>query len=311
MDVGTEFFEEARESYKLEKNCHILTSLLERDCKYAALANSLDYIWKTSYDNGRFHLFYGILYHRCKHTCVVVLCSVMLINTILLECHDNIYSGSLSEERTMERIKTCAWWPSWRKDVVEYCHSGDRCQKANKATGKRFDFMIHILEPRTPWEVFHMDWVTPLPPGGDKRYNSCLVIVDRYSKTPIFLPCHKDDTTMDTALLIWNGVISHTGLFKNIISDRDPKFKSAIWTNLHMLLGTKLSFSTGYHPQTDGLAGRMIQTLEEMIRIFCAYGLKFKDSDGFTHDWCTLIPALELAYKTSIHSQTVKTPAML
>ncbi|MBW0529627.1 hypothetical protein O181_069342 [Austropuccinia psidii MF-1] len=55
----------------------------------------------------------------------------------------------------------------------------------------------------------------------------------------------------------------------------------------------------------------MIQTLEDMIRRFCAYGLEFKDSDGFTHNWCTLIPALELAYKTSIPSSTGKTPAML
>ncbi|MBW0526593.1 hypothetical protein O181_066308 [Austropuccinia psidii MF-1] len=55
----------------------------------------------------------------------------------------------------------------------------------------------------------------------------------------------------------------------------------------------------------------MIQTLEDMIRRFCAYGLEFKDFDGVTHDWYTLIPALELAYKTSIHSSTGKTPAML
>ncbi|MBW0566950.1 hypothetical protein O181_106665 [Austropuccinia psidii MF-1] len=156
-----------------------------------------------------------------------------------------------------------------------------------------------------------MDWVTVLPPSGDKSYNSCLVIVDRYSKTPIFLPCHKDDTAMDTALLLWGRVISHTGLFKNIISDRDPKSTSALWTNLHRSFGTKLSFSTAYHPQTDGLAERMIQTLEDMIRRFCAYGLELKDSDGFTHDWCTLIAALELAYKTSVHSSTGQTPAML
>ncbi|MBW0553483.1 hypothetical protein O181_093198 [Austropuccinia psidii MF-1] len=55
----------------------------------------------------------------------------------------------------------------------------------------------------------------------------------------------------------------------------------------------------------------MIHTLEDMIRRFCAHGLEFKDSDGFTHDWCTLIPAFELAYKTSIHASTGKTPAML
>ncbi|MBW0561596.1 hypothetical protein O181_101311 [Austropuccinia psidii MF-1] len=99
-----------------------------------------------------------------------------------------------------------------------------------------------------------MNWVTASPPGGDKIYNACLVIFDRYSKTPIFLPCHKDDTAMYTALLIWNRVKSHTGLFKNIISDREPKFTSALWTNSHKLLGTNVSFSTAYHPQTDGLA---------------------------------------------------------
>ncbi|MBW0527625.1 hypothetical protein O181_067340 [Austropuccinia psidii MF-1] len=110
--------------------------------------------------------------------------------------------------------------------------------------------------------------------------------------------------------MTWNKVISHTGLFQNIISDRDPKSTSALWTSLHNLFGTKLSLSTAYHLQTDGLAERMIQTLEDMIRRLCAYGLEFKDYDGFTHDWCTLIPALELAYKISIHSSTGKTSAM-
>ncbi|MBW0588451.1 hypothetical protein O181_128166 [Austropuccinia psidii MF-1] len=256
-DVGAEFFEEARETYKLDKNCHILTSLLDKNCKHSALANSLDDIWKTSDDNGSFHLF--------------------------------------DEDRTMEKTKTCSWWPSWRKDVIEYCHSCDRCQKANKATCKRVGLMIHTKEPSTPCEGVHMDWVTALPPGGDRSYNACLLIVDRYSKTPICLPCHKDDTSMDIPLLIWKRVISHIGLFKNIISNRDPKFKSALWTNQHKLLGTKLLFSTEYHSQTDGLAERMIQTLEDMIRRFCTYGLELEDSDSFTHDWCTLIPALKLA----------------
>ena len=48
-----------------------------------------------------------------------------------------------------------------------------------------------------------------------------------------------------------------------------------------------------------------------MLKRFRAYGLEFKDSDGFTHDWVTLLPALELAYRTSVHSSTGKTPAML
>ncbi|MBW0504948.1 hypothetical protein O181_044663 [Austropuccinia psidii MF-1] len=144
--------------------------------------------------------------------------------------------------------------------------------------------MIHIQEPKSPWEVVHMDWVTALLPSGDKSYNAFLVI---------------------------SRVISHTGLFSNIVSDRDPKFTSALWNNVHRLFGTKLSFSKAYHPQTDGLAERMIQTLEDMNRRFCAHGLEFKDSDGFTHDWCTVTPALKLAYEKSVHSSTSQTPAML
>ncbi|MBW0502052.1 hypothetical protein O181_041767 [Austropuccinia psidii MF-1] len=55
----------------------------------------------------------------------------------------------------------------------------------------------------------------------------------------------------------------------------------------------------------------MIQTLEDMVRRFCGYGLEFKDCDGFTHDWFTLLPELKLAYKTPIHASTNQTPAIL
>ncbi|MBW0551515.1 hypothetical protein O181_091230 [Austropuccinia psidii MF-1] len=97
-----------------------------------------------------------------------------------------------------------------------------------------------------------MDWVTGLPPGGYKSYNTCPVIVHRFSKTPIFLPCHKENTAMDTALLIWNRVVPWTGIFTNIISDIDPKFTSALWTNLHQHFGPKVYFSTAHHPQIEG-----------------------------------------------------------
>ncbi|MBW0487385.1 hypothetical protein O181_027100 [Austropuccinia psidii MF-1] len=82
--------------------------------------------------------------------------------------------------------------------------------------------MIKIQEPRRLWEIFHMDGVTALQLGGDKSYNSFLEIVYSFSKSPIFLPCHKDDTAMDTPLIIWNIVVSLTVIFINIISDRYP-----------------------------------------------------------------------------------------
>ncbi|MBW0553123.1 hypothetical protein O181_092838 [Austropuccinia psidii MF-1] len=309
-DLNTTFFEETRNSYTQNKNCSISFQLLTKDGKEHSLIHALDEVWKKSYDEGRFHLLDGINYHRAKKTCFMTVVDRSLIHLLLKECHDSPFSGHLSEDRTREKVKMCIRWPMWQKNFAEYCKTCDRCQKASKSTRKRLGNIIKIQEPSRPWKIVHMDWVTGLPPGGDKSSNLCLVIVYRFSKTPIFKPCHKDDTAMDTALLIWNRVVSWTGILTKIMSDRDPKFSSALWTNLHQLFGTKLCFSTSYHPQTDGMAERMIQNLDKMVRRFCEYGLEFKDCDGFTHDCCTCLPALELVYKTSIHASTNQTPAV-
>ncbi|MBW0471205.1 hypothetical protein O181_010920 [Austropuccinia psidii MF-1] len=171
--------------------------------------------------------------------------------------------------------------------------------------------MIRKQEPNRPWENFHMDWVTGPQKGGYRSYNSFLVIVDRFSQTSIFLPCHKAEKAMDTTLLIWNRVVSWTDIFINIISERDSKFTSEPCANIHQLSGTNLSLSTACHPQNDGLSERVIQTLEDMVRRFCAHGLEIKDFYGFKNDWSTLLPAMELAYKTSVHASTNKTPVVI
>ncbi|MBW0538521.1 hypothetical protein O181_078236 [Austropuccinia psidii MF-1] len=133
-----------------------------------------------------------------------------------------------------------------------------------------------------------MDWVTVPVSGGKENFNSCLFIVDRYSKSVRRLPCDKEDTAMDTALLFLNNIMSTCGITKIIISDRDPKFTSAFCTNLYEILGTKLTFSIAYHPQTDGLVDRRIQTMENILRRF-----------------------LKLADNTSQHSTTGKSPSLV
>ncbi|MBW0536520.1 hypothetical protein O181_076235 [Austropuccinia psidii MF-1] len=163
-------------------------------------------------------------------------------------------------------MKDCSWWPNCINDVTEYFQTCDRSQKSNRATGKKFRMMIQIQEQKYPWEIAHMDGVTGLPPQGDRSLNSCLVLANRCSKAPMFLPFHKGNTAMNTAIIIWNRVISHTSLSQNIIIYRDQKFTSLLWTNIHTIFGTNLSFSTAYHPQTDGFSEIMIQTLEDMIR---------------------------------------------
>ncbi|MBW0513391.1 hypothetical protein O181_053106 [Austropuccinia psidii MF-1] len=156
-----------------------------------------------------------------------------------------------------------------------------------------------------------MDCITGLVPGGKANFNSCFIIVDRFSKSMRCLQCYKEDTPMDTALLFSNNIISTRAVPKIILSNRDPKRTSEFWTNLYDMLGTKHAFSTAYHPQTDGLAARMIQKMKDILRRFCDYGMEYNNHEGYTHDWVNLLPAVQLAYNTSQHSTTGKTPALV
>ncbi|MBW0568011.1 hypothetical protein O181_107726 [Austropuccinia psidii MF-1] len=82
-DLNTTFFEEVRDSYTQNKKCRILFQLLNKDCKDNSLIHALDEVWKKSYDEGRFHLLDGIIYHRTKHTCVMTVMDRSLINLVL------------------------------------------------------------------------------------------------------------------------------------------------------------------------------------------------------------------------------------
>nr|GFC45807.1 putative nucleotidyltransferase, ribonuclease H [Tanacetum cinerariifolium] len=67
-------------------------------------------------------------------------------------------------------------------------------------------------------------------------------------------------------LLFIQEIVRLHGTPTSILSDRDPRFTSRFWKGLQKAWGTRLKFSTTFHPQTDGQSERTIQTLEDMLR---------------------------------------------
>ena len=59
----------------------------------------------------------------------------------------------------------------------------------------------------------------------------------------------------------------------SIVSDRDPQLTAQFWKSFHKAMGTQLSMSTAFHPQTDGQSERTIHNLEDMLRV-CVLDLK-------------------------------------
>jgi hypothetical protein len=89
------------------------------------------------------------------------------------------------------------------------------------------------------------------------------------------------------------------GVPESIVSDREPRFVSKFWKELQSALGTRLYFSTAFHPQTDGQSERTIQTLEDMLRS-CV--MQFRGS------WDEKLHLMEFAYNNSYHSSIGMAP---
>ena len=123
---------------------------------------------------------------------------------------------------------------------------------------------LPILEWK--WDMIAMDFVTGLPctTGG---FDSIWVIVDRLTKLAHFLPIKKTYSTNRLARLYVSRIVCLHGIPVSIISDRGATFTSVFWQELPKALGTRLDFSTAFHPQTDGQSERTIQTLQNMLRM--------------------------------------------
>ena len=94
-------------------------------------------------------------------------------------------------------------------------------------------------------------------------------------------------------------VIRLHGIPASIISDYDPRFTSQFRSSLQGALGTKLKFSTAFHPQTDRQSECIIQRLEDMLRASAL------DLGG---NWDKQVPLMEFAYNNSYHSSIEVAP---
>jgi len=114
---------------------------------------------------------------------------------------------------------------------------------------------LPILEWK--WEWITMDFVMGLLQT-QKSHDAIWVIVNRLTKSAHFLPVRMDYSPKKLAKLYIDEIVRLHGVPISIVSDRDPRFTSRFWGSFQKVLGTRLNFSTAFHPQTDGQSKRVI-----------------------------------------------------
>ena len=124
---------------------------------------------------------------------------------------------------------------------------------------------LHPLPLATrPWESIGVDFVGPFPEVDG--FNYLWVIICRMSSMVHLVLVNTTTTASQLSVIYICEVVRLHGLLSLIVSDRDPKFMSKWWRELHRLLGTKLLMSTSFHPQADGATEWANRSIGQMFR---------------------------------------------
>ncbi|CAN6721100.1 unnamed protein product [Malus baccata var. baccata] len=189
---------------------------------------------------------------------------------ILDEAHCSAYAMHPGGTKMYHTIPPFYYWPGMKREIDEYQVKAER--------KKPFGRMQPLPIPQWKWENITMDFVYKLPRTRN-GFDGVWVIVDRLTKSAHFIPVREKYPLNKLAKLFITKIVKYHGV---------PE-----------ALGTKLLYSTVYHPQTDGQSERTIQTLEDMLR---SSVLQFGDS------WHDRLDLMEFAYNNSFHSSIGMSP---
>nr|GFB49507.1 retrotransposable element Tf2 [Tanacetum cinerariifolium] len=184
---------------------------------------------------------------------------------VMMEAHSSPFTVHPGSTKMYRDLKRYFWWNGMKQDVATFVSKCMTCQQV-KIEHQRASCLLQPLEiAMWKWDEISMDFVTGLPTT-QKRHDAIWVVVDRLTKSAHFLPIQKNYSISKLAEIFRQEIVILHGTPTSIVSDRDLRFTSRFWKGLQKAWGTRLKFSTSFHPQTDGQSERTIQTLEDMLR---------------------------------------------
>lgn len=216
---------------------------------------------------------------------------------ILRLAHETPLAGHLGVKKTLARVLKQFYWPTVRRDVLNFCRSCHACQIAGKAG----HFLpVAPLQPapvvEAPFSRVIIDCVGPLP--RTKKGNVYLLtLMDVATRFPEAVPVRNIRAPVVIEALLQ--FFSRVGLPREVQSDRGTNFTSGVFQNVMCELGITQVLSSAYHPESQGALERCHQTLKSMVRTFCVDCPK---------DWDVAMPFLLFAIRDAVNESTGFSP---
>nr|GEZ36046.1 retrotransposable element Tf2 [Tanacetum cinerariifolium] len=182
-----------------------------------------------------------------QDTRLVVPNDASLREALLTEARSSLFSVHPGSTKMYHDLKQHFWWSGMRRDVAMFVSKCLICQQV-KIEHQRASGLLQQLDiPVWKWDEISMDFVTGLP-RTQRRHDSIWVVVDRLTKSAHFLPIRKDYSVSRLADIFQQEIVRLHSTPSAIVSDRDPRFASRFWKGLQKAWGTRLKFSTAFHP---------------------------------------------------------------
>ncbi len=195
----------------------------------------------------------------------------------------------------ISRMKTVArsyvWWPGLDRAIEDLAKGCTSCQAVKRAPA------VAPLQPwvwpNQPWKRVHLDFAGPF------QGSMFLVAVDAHSKWPeVHL---MKETTAAKTIDILRQMFCTFGLPEQLVTDNGPQFVSEDFVVFTRSNGIKHIRSAPYHPATNGLAERFVQSLKSALKASLGDGLSLQRRVG----------NFLFTYRSTPHATTGVSPASL
>ncbi|GJW97847.1 putative reverse transcriptase domain-containing protein [Tanacetum coccineum] len=166
-----------------------------------------------------------------------------LRTVIMHESHKSKYSIHPGSDKMYQDMKKLYWWPNMKADIATYVSKCLTCAKVKTEPQRPSGLLVQPEIPQWKWDNITIDFVTKLP-RLSQGYDTIWVIVDRLTKSAIFVPMRETDPLEKLAKCTSRKWLRGMEIPVLIICDPDPRFASYFWRSLQKALGTNLTMST-------------------------------------------------------------------
>ncbi|GKD41434.1 putative reverse transcriptase domain-containing protein [Tanacetum coccineum] len=146
---------------------------------------------------------------------------------IIHESHTSKYSIHPGSDKMYQDMKKLYWWPNMKADIATYVSKCLTCAKVKAEHQRPSSLLVQPEVHQWKWDNITMDFITKLPKSS-QGYDTIWVIVDRLTKSAIFIPIRETDPIKKRARMYLKEVVTRHGIPVSIICERDPSYHASI-----------------------------------------------------------------------------------